>query len=1111
MIRLFLNNVKSRLLENGSFRKLKAMFETGSFPVNVYGTEPGFRPFLLSALLSDYGSAALVVLPTEQEAKDFHADLSLSLQQRAIHFPAWQTLPYSDIDSPASVHMSRALCLQTLLLQKNSIAVTSLRALLTVLPPVSYTQSRLLRFVKQQSIKVRQLEKQLALFGYERVPRVSIPGEFTVRGEVIDIYPAGLSQPIRILMDFDCIESIRSFDTITQLSGDPVNSVVISPLCEFAIPQKDADVLYGKDHGIEYMLPNYYTIPASIPEYLPAHATVFCIDPERLMQQAEILTREYKTRYKMSSDMKQYLALPEKALFSYETMSASFTRAMYFPMHKEESGAGNGVRFLCDPSRSFFGNLGYFTGEMQQLCKLGYSVYVFADYETQAERLRHIVKDIDVTVIPASISQGFGLPEVKLIVLHENEIFRRKKYVARNLQKIKTDKIDSFVDLEEGDFIVHFQHGIGRYCGMERMTAAGNERDYMNLEYAEGEHLFLPIEQVNLVERYVTPGSRLPRLDRLGGKSWSARRAKVKKAVEEIAEQLLHLYSLRKKMQGFAFAKDSEWQEQFEAGFPFEETPDQLTCIEAVKKDMELPAPMDRLICGDVGYGKTEIALRAAFKAVMNGKQVALLAPTTILVEQHYENFCDRFENFPVSIAMLSRFVAKTEQKKTVQKLQHEGIDIVIGTHRLVQKDIAFKNLGLLIIDEEQRFGVKHKEKIKELKATVDCLTLSATPIPRTLYMSLVKIRDMSVLATPPQNRLPIETFVMEFNEDIVAKAISLEIERGGQVFFLHNRIESIEKIHLMLNKLFPHLRVAVAHGKLEGEELEDIMHDFIRGNYHVLLSTAIIENGIDIPNVNTIIIDRADMFGISQLYQLRGRVGRSDIPAYAYLLYPDRRALSERAMKRLKIISDHTELGSGFKIAMKDLEIRGAGNILGAQQHGDILAVGFDMYVKLLHEAIREIEGDADESRIDELYLELEYSGYIPDTYISEPIEKIETYKQIASITTEEEFDSIFRNIEDRFGPMPDELQSILSIAELRILCRTLGIKSLREKQGTARIEFSRVSAINADKVIRLIKEKAGKVYLKSNEPACIFLKTGTIGLKEKSLFIKEQLSFML
>jgi len=556
---------------------------------------------------------------------------------------------------------------------------------------------------------------------------------------------------------------------------------------------------------------------------------------------------------------------------------------------------------------------------------------------------------------------------------------------------------------------------------------------------------------------------------------------------------------------------DTEWQTEFEAEFPYQETEDQLKCIADVKEDMESPFPMDRLICGDVGFGKTEIALRAAFKAVLAGKQVALLAPTTILVEQHFETFCQRFDKFPVIIQMLSRFVSPQQQKKILKRIKKGEIDIVLGTHRIVQKDVHFKDLGLLVIDEEQRFGVKDKEKIKELKTSVDCLTLSATPIPRTLYMSLMKIRDMSMLNTPPHNRLPIETFVMEFGKEKIMQAIDREIERGGQVFFLHNRIQTIPYIHKMLTELFPHLRIAKVHGQMASNDLEDIMHDFIHGSFHVLISTTIIENGIDIPNVNTIIINRADMMGISQLYQLRGRVGRSDIPAYAYLFYPEKRVLSELAMKRLSIISDNTELGSGFRIALKDLELRGAGNLLGREQHGDILAVGLDMYIKLLDEAIARFDNEKKQDQAPEAFLELEYSGYIPDSFIREPLTKMEAYKKIASITTEQELDRVYNEIEDRFGPIPDELLSLLSIAEIRIICKKLYIKLLRERKGVVTIEFSKMSLISPDKVIRLIKESGGRVYLDGKKPHCLFLKTGKIGLKEKSDFIREKLSFVL
>jgi transcription-repair coupling factor (superfamily II helicase) len=675
---------------------------------------------------------------------------------------------------------------------------------------------------------------------------------------------------------------------------------------------------------------------------------------------------------------------------------------------------------------------------------------------------------------------------------------------------VKSAAIESFVELEPGDYVVHVNYGIGIFQGIERIAALGTERDYIRLEYAEGEKLFTPIEQVNLIQRYIGQEGRKPALDVIGGKAWQRRKERAQKAVEDLAQGLLELYSRRKAQPGYSFPPDTDWQSEFEAAFPFQETEDQLKCIEDVKRDMESPAVMDRLICGDVGYGKTEIALRAAFKAVMGGKQVALLAPTTILVEQHFDTFNERFTRFPVKIAMLSRFRTAKEVGKTVKALAEGEVDIAIGTHRLIQKDVKFKNLGLLIIDEEQRFGVKHKERLKQMKTTVDCLTLTATPIPRTLNMSLMKIRDMSVLNTPPQNRLPIETYVMEFNEELVARAIREEVARGGQVFYLHNRIETIEGIELFLRRLVPEVSVVVGHGRLDENFLEDAMHRFIHKEAQVLLSTTIIENGLDIPNVNTIIIDRADMLGISQLYQLRGRVGRAGIPAYAYLFYPDRRALSELAMKRLRIISDHTELGSGFKIALKDLEIRGAGNILGREQHGQILSVGFDLYLKLLDQAVAELSGKKEEEA-PEVYMELEYSGFIPDSYIQDAMEKMEVYKKVASITTDEEFDRVYKEIEDRFGPIPPEVHSVLSIAEMRIVCRKLFIKSLKEKGGEIVVEFSRVSRISIDRVIRLVKESGGRAYLDPARPACLILKTGSIGLAEKAEFLKERLAMLV
>ena len=692
------------------------------------------------------------------------------------------------------------------------------------------------------------------------------------------------------------------------------------------------------------------------------------------------------------------------------------------------------------------------------------------------------------------------------MLVAEAEIFGRRARQAKTNKPVRAEAIDTFVELEPGDYVVHIQYGIGLFKGIERIRALGRERDYVKLEYAEEETVFVPIEQVNLVQRYIGNEGSAPRLDMLGSKSWESRKTRVKKSVEDIAGQLVALYSKRKSQRGFPFPPDTEWQTMFEAAFPFEETPDQLRCVEEIKEDMEAAFPMDRLVCGDVGYGKTEVAVRACFKAVMGGKQTAFLAPTTILVEQHYENFGQRFARFPVKIAMLSRLVNNKRAREVIEGIKNGSIDILVGTHRIIQKDIMFKDLGLLVIDEEQRFGVKAKERLKELKTNVDCLTLSATPIPRTLHMSLLKIRDMSILATPPRNRRPIETTVEEWNEERAARAIRDEAARGGQVFFLHNRIEDLDETRLKLQRLVPELLIETAHGQMDARSLEDVMHRFVHGGFHVLVSTTIIENGIDIPNVNTIIIDRADRYGVSQLYQLRGRVGRSDRLAYAYLFYPAGRALTELAMKRLQVISDFTELGSGFKIAMKDMEIRGAGNLLGAEQSGDILSVGFDLYLRLLDEAIRKLQ-DENYAGENETLLDLEYSGFIPDRYIDNPQQKMEVYKKIASIRDREEGEAVTAELVDRFGPLPDEVESLLALADIRILCRALSISSLRERDGQARVEFSRVALVDVDRLLRLIRESAGSVRLAPDASNVIMLKTGAVGLKEKSAFLRERL----
>jgi transcription-repair coupling factor (superfamily II helicase) len=834
---------------------------------------------------------------------------------------------------------------------------------------------------------------------------------------------------------------------------------------------------------------------------------VFYLDRERLENAQEALDREYESLY-CKARREREVPAPRRILLDFKTLAGRTKRRVSFMSIKGggEPGASR-LELACDPPRSFFGNINYLKEEFGSLISQGWRIIVAADSEVQAARIRELLDSEKGEVIAVPLSAGFSLPDVRLMVVQENEIFGRRKRAPRSLRQVRSSPIDTFVELNSGDHVVHVNYGIGLFKGIERIRALGHERDYIKLEYLGEEVVFVPIEQVNLVQRYIGNEGAPPRLDKLGSKSWENRKGRVKKSVEDIAERLIELYSKRRQAQGFSFPRDTEWQTMFEAAFPFEETEDQLRCVEEIKDDMESPHPMDRLVCGDVGYGKTEVAVRACFKAVMGGKQVAFLAPTTILAEQHYENFRERFSQFPVRLDMLSRFVDRRQAAKTLGAVRSGEIDILVGTHRIIQRDVAFKDLGLLVIDEEQRFGVKDKERLKEMKTNVDCLTLSATPIPRTLHMSLLKIRDMSLLATPPRNRHPIETVIEEWNEERLAAAIRQEAERGGQVFFLHNRVESLNETRLRIERLVPEMLVDTAHGQMDARDLEDVMHRFIHGGFHVLVSTTIIENGIDIPNVNTIIIDRADMYGVSQLYQLRGRVGRSDRVAYAYLFYPQDKALSELAMKRLQVISDFTELGSGFKIAMKDMEIRGAGNLLGREQSGDIYSVGFDLYLRLLDEAIRRLE-DAHYEAETETLLELEYSGFIPDGYIDSAQEKMEVYKKIAAVKTKDELERVYAEILDRFGPLPDEAASLLALAEIRIICREIAVASLKERGGVVRVEFGKVSRVKIDRLIRLMQESAGKVKLDPKAPNVLTLQTGSIGLKEKSEFIREKLA---
>jgi transcription-repair coupling factor (superfamily II helicase) len=1164
MNKLSINELIKKTTASKAVNSCILAVKEGKFPIEIEGSEGSFNAILTvhiySAIREHSNSPVFLITPTEADARDIALDLEGSGLSFTL-FPCWAGVPYRELSRLSAVFGERTRTLGELAQKAQgtltpNIVIIPQRAFLNNLPPPEYIKSLLISIQVGGKIDTSSLAKTLVIYGYTRVPRVQESGEFALRGEVLDIFMGGDDLAYRILFDFDKVESVKKFDPVNQTTeqnaqADKILEMKIRPMREVvwtddrieALEKKLASfkefsnggkeiieelILHRSVRGEEIFYPFAFEKSASLMDYLGG-GTLLLLDRERLDNTKETIFSEYRGMYSQTvRETKCEYPLPERLLLDFSELIKTCKKTVSFMTIKSAPKDGVcRVELPCEPSRSFFGNIDYMKDEFASLLSCGWHITVAAESEVQAQRINMIFVPKQETdkiskwpgadspllkkfsIMAKPLTAGFSLPDIKLMLIQENEIFGRKKRPVRSLNTARSKPIDTFIELNPGDFVVHVNYGIGLFKGIERITALGHERDYIRLEYADEDTVFVPVEQVNLVQRYIGSEGNPPRLDLIGSKSWENRKNKVKKSVEDIAEKLIELYSKRKQAHGFAFPQDYEWQTMFEAAFPFEETDDQLRCIEEIKKDMESPHPMDRLVCGDVGFGKTEVAVRACFKAVMGGKQAAFLAPTTILVEQHYDNFMERFSNFPVNVAMLSRFVDRKKTRVILEKLKKGEIDLLVGTHRIIQRDVQFKNLGFIVIDEEQRFGVKDKERLKELKTNVDCLTLSATPIPRTLHMSLVNIRDMSLLATAPPGRRPIETFVDEYDDLTIAKAIRREVERGGQVFFLHNRIESLRETRHKIERLVPEMLVETAHGQMESYELEDIMRRFIHGGFHVLVSTTIIENGIDIPNVNTIIIDRADMYGVSQLYQLRGRVGRSDRTAYAYLFYPESKSLSEVAMKRLQTISDFTELGSGFKIAMKDMEIRGAGNLLGKEQSGDIYSVGFDLYVKLLDEAVKRLEDSSYEAETETL-MELEYSGFIPDSYIDSPQRKMEIYKMIAAVREKDELDRVYAELTDRFGPLPDEAASLLALAEIRIICRELAVSSIKERGGLVRIEFAKVARIKVDTLVRMMKESQGKLKIDPKKPNVLLLAAGNIGLKEKSEFIREKLSVL-
>ncbi|MFA5867203.1 MAG: transcription-repair coupling factor [Actinomycetota bacterium] len=981
------------------------------------------RPIFLAARYDDNPRTTLIIAPDRTTADATAADLASILGLEVHVLPAHGDAGGDDGDDPESTGL-RAAAFDSLVSDPEALVVATARAAAEPLSkPVK--NKRLASLIALGDTRGPDtLIETLGAYGYERAYEVQNKGEFAVRGGILDIYGSGASNPVRLEFDGDEVASMRSFSLVDQISTGPVESAIIYP------------VRTAAGEG------------AALFDYLPKGASVFLVEPEGLPDDVEI---------------------PSPPGATIISSLAAGRPALEIERHPAFLGDGRGVDF------------NHIQGYLKSLRDRDLRIVAVLADRGRADRFAELLREWEmaagVEVREGAVRTGFILSEAGLALLTEADLFGAKREL-RQTRQTKSRAFFDLMDLQEGDYVVHIYHGIGRYAGLTQRQVDGLRRDYILLEYAQRDKLYIPTDQLGLIQRYIGGEGTAPAVDRLGSKRWYNVKRKVKESTARIAAELVELYAARKSAEGHAFAPDTPWQRELEESFPFIETPDQERAIDGVKMDMEDPHPMDRLICGDVGYGKTEVAVRAAFKAVMDGRQAAILAPTTLLAEQHYETFRERFEPFPIGVAQLSRLKKPSEQAKTIEGLKDGTVDVVIGTHRLLQADVKFKNLGLFVIDEEQRFGVRHKEFLKKLRLNVDVITLSATPIPRTLNMALTGARDMSVIDTPPEDRFPVATFVKPYDDAVIAAAVQRELSRQGQAFFVHNRVDSIEYAAERVRRLVPGARVAVSHGQMGERQLELVMSEFQERRYDVLVATTIIESGLDMPNVNTLIVDRADKLGLSQLYQLRGRVGRSDRRAYAFFLIPPELSLSPTQLRRLKTIAEFTDLGSGFRVALRDLEIRGAGNVLGAEQHGFINEVGFELYASLLQDAVAGLKGEPVRKHV-EVKINLPVEAYIPKSYIGQEPLRIDAYKKIAQVAEEDDVGRLRKEFRDRFGHLPEIVENLLLIAKLKATAGRAGVNRVTAERGRVRLSPIDVSA-GLDGVLRkysdLAKYKQGE-----------------------------------
>lgn len=1135
------------------FEKLSKDLRENQTNLFAYGISDSQRAFLIASLKRQISTQILVITSDSLEAKKLADDLSFFLNPEEVAlFPASSILPYEVTARSLEVTAQRLQVIESLLLKKPMIVIAPFQALLTKIMPPDKVKEFTLSFKMGETVPMEEAAKKLALMGYERVDMIEGKGQFSVRGGIMDIYPLTTEEAFRIEFFDDEVDSIRNFAPEDQRSINKLESITILPAREVVYNEssaKDAALLIAKDlrkrkeslisaghdklaehlsdkiqehiaklqdglffETAELYISYLYSELSTIMDYFQPRMIPVIIEPGRIRETQKNVAFEIRESLKGLLEKGEILSSQADIYISPFELDERLEgrRKVYMAMLPKILPGLNPSALYSFQFRSMtplHGKPDLLVEEVSQLKRRKYRIIILSGTFERGKYLKKMLQERKIAanlteskvnlmpgainIMPGSLEQGFEIPDIKFAIISDREVYGRpKKRVKKAKIPTKGKKIESFHELNIGDYIVHVTHGIGRYLGVESLEVGGHIKDYFALGYTGGDKLYVPTNQVDLIQKYVGTGAKPPRLSKLGGSEWSKAKKKVKESVKEMAEELIKLYAARETLEGFKFSPDTPWQKEFEDMFPYEETPDQLLAIEEVKRDMENPRPMDRLLCGDVGYGKTEVAMRAVFKAVMDSKQVAVLVPTTILAQQHYHTFSERFEPFPVKIESISRFRSASEQREIIKKLKTGEIDVIIGTHRLLQKDVRFKDLGFLIIDEEQRFGVSHKEKIKQMKSNIDVLTLTATPIPRTLHMALSGVRDMSIIETPPEDRFPVQTYVVEHNESLIRDAILREISRHGQVYYVHNRVESIHEEATKLQNLIPEARIAIAHGQMAENELEDVMMRFYNHEYDVLVCTTIIETGLDIVNVNTLIISSADRMGLSQLYQLRGRVGRSNRQAFAYLTYKKDKVLSEAAEKRLSAIREFTEFGSGFKVAMRDLEIRGAGNILGAEQHGHMMTVGYDLYQKLLTAAVKELKGEDVREEIQPV-IELSVDAFISDSYIESTSQKMEIYRRIASVETVEEAADLEEEVEDRFGDIPEATRNLIWISRLKALAKELEIVSIIQQEDVVNLKVQDEKTLSAENLLKLQAALSNKLKIIGTKIPTLVVKT--------------------